>query len=72
MVVSLEQPASSSLGPEQVLGVVLELDVLESSELLGVLELEVLLEPPPELLEPPPELPELASATLSVVSAGAA
>lgn len=72
MVVSLEQPASSSLGPEQVLGVVLELDVLESAELLGVLELEVLLEPPPELLEPPPELPELASATLSVVSAGAA
>ncbi|HLQ18421.1 MAG TPA: hypothetical protein VK146_05525 [Tabrizicola sp.] len=71
-MVADEQPASSSVGPEQVLGEVVELEVLVSVELLGVLELDVLLEPPPELLEPPPELPEPASATLRVVSAGAA
>lgn len=71
------QPASSSVGPEQTLGEVLELDPESSFDELGLLALVELLEPlePDELLDPlePPELPELfASAMLSVVSAGAA
>lgn len=73
-----EQPASSSVGPEQVLAPELPLDELLEDELgpLDPLELLEPLEPPPslppELPEPPPELPELACAMLRVVRAGAA
>lgn len=63
-----EQPASSSVGPEQELE--LELSVEVSDDELGVLEP---LDPSSELLEPPPDPPpDPACATLSVVSAGAA
>lgn len=63
-----EQPASSSVGPEQELE--LELSVEVSDDELGVLEP---LDPSSELPEPPPDPPpDPACATLSVVSAGAA
>lgn len=67
-----EQPASSSVGPEQVLGevvrdgVVVELDLLEELVPLELLD-------PLEPLEPLEPLdPLLAWATLTVVMAGAA
>ena len=68
------QPASSSVGPEQVDPLELPPE-LESLELLGELELDELDDPLelPESLEPLPPLdPLLACAMLSVVRAGAA
>lgn len=76
------QPASSSVGPEQVLGVVGELlsdGVLAADcgdgvlvPLLSLLPLEPpLLELPPPPLSPPEPLAPLARATLRVVMAGA-
>lgn len=65
-----EQPASSSVGPEQELELELSVDELGVLELLELLDP---LDPSSELPDPPPEPPpDPAWATLSVVSAGAA
>jgi hypothetical protein len=64
----LPQPASSSVGPEQVLGEVLDEDEVGVLVSLGV-EVGLGLLVPLELLDP---LEPLARATLTVVIAGAA
>ena len=68
----VEQPASSSFGPEQTLGEVDELDPpepLDPPDLLGPLDELELLDPLDEL---EPLDPLLAWATLRVVTAGTA
>jgi hypothetical protein len=73
-----EQPASSSVGPEQTEGLDVPLEALGELAALGALASLEPLEPldplePPESLDPLPPLdPLLACAMLSVVSAGAA
>lgn len=65
------QPASSSFGPEQVLGDVLDEDEVGVLVLLGV-EVGLGLLVPLELLDPLEPLEPLARATLTVVIAGTA
>jgi hypothetical protein len=68
----LEQPASSSVGPEQTLGDVLDEDDVGVLVLLGA-DVGLGLLEPLELLDPLEPLdPLLAWATLTVVIAGAA